>query len=844
MDIFDLHNWPGFLQAGGDPAAPALIDQISIDSRRIDSKQSLFVALKGDKLDGHQFIQKAAQAGAQFAIVSDQWQPPADLPPIRLLKVSNPLAAFQEIAKCYRTQLPTKILGITGSFGKTMVKDLLLLFLNTQFCAAASPESFNSQIGVPLSLFTLQSKHHIAIIEAAISKKLEIDTLAHLISPDFTILTPIGKKHLATLNDIPTLMQEMDKFIHATSPAGWSLVPYRPASDLNPASSPFPLYFWDTAHLNLPHAAALNSKGSPSIPYLLTFPDQTSYQGEIIAGYTYFLNLLNMAVKAAWLLGISSSNIRQVLDGFLPEPMHTEIWRSPKGTIFVNEPYCSDPQSVDKALDHFDFAGQEQRKIFVFGGMRSDPSLNCPAFRRIGHALAGKGLHHLILYGQDSYRSLIDEMKCSSKETLISTMGSRDEAFSYLSEHIQPQDYVVIKGEKKIPLDDLTELFHDSLSNNQCMINLAAIQTNISLIRKKLTTEAHETRLMIIVKALAYGTDDVRLAKFLSHCGIDILGVSYVDEGIALKRAGVAQSIFALNAAIFESAKVVKWQLEVGISSFDFVRALAKEAKNQNKQIKVHLHIDTGMGRFGCRPEEAYDLALLIKSYPELILEGLMTHFACAEDPGEDHFTLKQIAIFDQVVDQLKGKGIEVKWKHAANSSAAIRFDLPQYNMARIGLAAYGLYLSDAVKQALDLRLALSLTSRIVGINTCNKGETVSYGKSYQIEKDQQKIAILPIGYFDGLHRKFSGKSHVIIRGKKAPMVGNICMDYMMVDVSEIPEAATGDKVLIFGQDEYGHYLSPEELAISGNSIIHELITCLGPRIQRIFVDEESFQIR
>lgn len=839
MDVFDLKKWHAFNQSGIDLSKSSWIDQICIDSRRINSNQSLFIALKGEKLDGHHFVRHAALAGAKFAIVSDQWVPPADLPPICLLRVESPLAALQELAQCYRSQLPTKIIGITGSFGKTMVKDLLHKLLSTQFSAAASPESFNSQIGVPLSLLTLQNKHQIAIIEAAFSQKEEIGKLAGLISPNYTILAPIGKKHLATLHDMPTIMHETAKFIFATPPSGWTLIPSSFKSELSTAT--FPFHFWDNEEGPLPHAAPLSKAGSPSLCYQLNFPDNTNFKSEIISGYSYFLNLLNMAVKAAWLLGIDSHHICHVLENFSPEPMHTEIWKSPKGTIFVNEPYCSDPQSVDKALTHFDFASQDQRKIFVFGGMRSDPAFVCPAFRRIGQALAHKKLHHLILYGPHSYQSLIEEMKNYSKETLISSLDSQDEAFSYLSEYIQPQDYVVIKGEKKIPLDNLTEIFHDSLSNNQCTINLAAIQANIHLIRKKLTPE---TRLMIIVKALAYGTDDVRLAKFLGSCGVDILGVSYVDEGIALKRAGITQTIFALNAATFESAKVVKWELEVGVSSADFIEALAKEAKIQRKQIKVHLHIDTGMGRFGCRPEDANQLAKFIQSFPELTLEGLMTHFPCADDPAEDLFTLRQIATFDKVIKNLQENGVEVKWKHAANSSAVLRFHLPQYNMARVGLAAYGLYLSDSVKHALDLRLALSLTSRIVGINTCNKGETVSYGKSYQIEKNQQKIAVLPIGYFDGLHRKFSGKSHVIIRGKKAPMVGNICMDYMMVDITDIPEAVVGDKALIFGQDEYGHYLSPEELAIKGNSIIHELITCLGPRIQRIFVDEESLQIR
>ncbi len=274
------------------------------------------------------------------------------------------------------------------------------------------------------------------------------------------------------------------------------------------------------------------------------------------------------------------------------------------------------------------------------------------------------------------------------------------------------------------------------------------------------------------------------------------------------------------------------------------IRALAKEASEQKKRAKIHLHINTGMSRFGCRPEEARELVALIQTFPSLELEGIMTHFACAEDPNEDPFTLQQVAIFDRTIEDIERSGIKFKWKHAANSSGALRFHLPQYNMVRLGLAVYGLYSSKETSRALDLRLAISLTSRIVGINTCKQGESVSYGRKYRIRRNLQKIAVLPIGYFDGIHRKYSGKAHVIIRGQKASMVGNICMDNMMVDITDIPDAEVGDKVLIFGEDEYGYYLSPEELARSGNSIAHELITCLGPRIPRIFVYEERKQVR
>jgi alanine racemase/UDP-N-acetylmuramoyl-tripeptide--D-alanyl-D-alanine ligase len=250
------------------------------------------------------------------------------------------------------------------------------------------------------------------------------------------------------------------------------------------------------------------------------------------------------------------------------------------------------------------------------------------------------------------------------------------------------------------------------------------------------------------------------------------------------------------------------------------------------------------MGRFGCRPEEAFELASEICHSSSLELEGIMTHFACADDPKEDPFTQEQVEKFDRVIDTLKKQGISAKWVHAANSSGALRFHLPQYNMVRLGLAVYGLYVSEAAKKALDLRLAISLHSRIVGINICKEGETISYGRRYRVTREMQKIAVLPIGYFDGIHRNYSGKGDVLVHGQKAPMVGNICMDNLMVDVTDIPQVAVGDKVLIFGEDEFGNYLSPEELATSGDSIVHELITCLGPRIPRIFVYEEGKQIR
>lgn len=837
MDPFDLRLWPRFIEAGGDASAPAITDQITIDSRRIDSKNAVFVALEGKVEDGHRFIFQAIKAGARFVLAKKGWTSHRPVDNILFLYVDDPLNAFQEIAGIYRQQMSCKVIGITGSYGKTMVKDLLQAMLEKTYSVVASPESFNSQIGVPLSLLTIRKEHEIALIEAGISQKNEMDVLSRMIGANAGIVTHIGKKHLATLKNLDTVAGEMLKLLQFPPKKEWALLPNDTHVQvrLNHLTTDF--HFWTDESPYLPHASFTSEERGAKMSYRVDFPDGKHHFGQITSGFYYFLDLINITVKTAWLLNLSSESICHVLRSYTPEPMRTEIWKSPIGTVFINDTYCSDPQSVDTALKHLTQASRSCRRVFIFGGMRGKHQHTHNNYQRIGKAIHQANVSYLLLFGPHNFQPLIDEVKLLTPLTEISHCSSYKDALNLMRANIRQDDVVLIKGDNKHPIDDVTETFNDSICNNQCIINLAAIAENIQTIRTKIPSH---TRCMVIVKALAYGTDQVRMAKFLETCDIHILGVSYVDEGVALKRAGVNQSIFVINAAIYEARKVVNWELEIGVSDQALIKAVAEEAKNQNKIIKVHLHINTGMSRFGCRPEEALELAKLIQQSPSLYLEGLMTHFACADDPKQDPFTLTQAERFDRVIAELKSHNISPPWYHAANSSGTIRFNFTQFNMVRIGLAVYGLHSSQATKEAIELRLALSLISRIVGINICKQGETISYGRSYSVQRETQNIAVLPIGYFDGLHRNYSDRGIVIVRGQKAPMVGKICMDFMMVDVTDIPNAAPGDSVLIFGEDEYGHYLSPEELAAKGDSIIHELITCLGPRIQRIFVYEEA----
>lgn len=367
-------------------------------------------------------------------------------------------------------------------------------------------------------------------------------------------------------------------------------------------------------------------------------------------------------------------------------------------------------------------------------------------------------------------------------------------------------------------------------------IDLKAIEKNLQLIKETLPKE---TRIMAIVKANAYGTEPLVMVRFLMQQGVEIFGLAHVSEAIHLRENGIDAELFVIQGTPREASYFVKHRLQVAVSSAAFIEALAAEASLQNAETKVHLHVNTGMGRSGCNPSEALHLAKLIRKYQWLRLEGLMTHFSCAEDPIEDAFTAEQIATIDGVISLLKEHSIEVSCVHSSNSSATLRFPNLKGSLVRIGLALYGLYTHACCREALPLEQALTLNSYVSDIQTLNKGSPVSYSKTFCCDADK-RIATISIGYHDGIRRNFSNKGFVLIRGLRAPMVGNVCMDFMMVDVSDIPAVQVGDTVTLFGSDNEGNVITAEEFASWGGTISHELIACLGPRIKRVWSSREG----
>lgn len=819
MELFDLGKWKRGISAA--------VDQVVIDSRAIVSSNALFVALPGTNTDGHNFVSHAAEMGASHAIVSRDF-PGAE--GIDLIRVDNPLLALQEISSLYRNEMGAKVVAVTGSYGKTMVKDLLYKLLCGGDDVVASPESFNSQIGVPLSLLTLNKQDRLAIIEAGISTSGEMDILAKMIRPDCGILTNIGHAHLALMKNLSTTANEKIKMLKKVK--DWVLLPYDEL--LLPYLSELPAkqYFWNKEHSELPHASSISGLNH----YSVKFPDGMTFTSEVPYGYTYFLDLVNIAIKAAWLLKVSSHDICNGLADYFPEPMRVEIWRSPSGITYINDTYCADAISINQALDLLRNNASSGKKIFIFGGIRESSRDQSIAYRHIGKSIACSSIDLLMLSGKQDFSEVIAKVTTKAPKIKVCLCREHSEVFDQLHSYLDKDDTILIKGPTKERLEILDQSLPDYISNSRLVVNLAAIKHNIELLQNHIQPSP---RIMVMVKAMAYGTDNIVIAKMLSQCNVDIFGVAYLEEAIALRRAGVTQDIFILNIAPYETPQLVKWDFEVAVDNQMTIDKLVETLKSTPKQIKVHLHVDTGMSRLGCRPEEALDLARQLAADENIIFEGIMTHLAAADDHLEDPFTMEQVNTLEKIVVALKSEGIAPRWCHAANSAAFTRLELPQFNMVRLGLAIYGLL----PFTKMPLRPAISLSSRIVGINICHRGETISYGRTYTVEKDNTRIGVVSLGFFDGVHRSHSGQGYVIIKGKPAQMVGSVCMDYMMVDITKIPEANIGDDVLIFGEDEYGHNISAAAFATWGKSTIYELMTSIGPRIQRIFVYDEETKI-
>lgn len=745
----------------GDPAAPA--ERVLTDSRAAVRPGDVFVGLRGPHFDGADFATAALEQGASVAVVDRELEPG---PGQAVIVVGDGLDALRALARHARERLRGTVVGITGSNGKTTVKDMLVAALQP-LSVSASPMSWNSQVGVPLALLQADPEAEVVLVECGISEPAEMQVLEELVQPDLGVWVNVGDAHLEGLGSRAVTAREKGLLFRRCS----------------------------TVFVPEDQALAREQLGDRA---------QTTP-----VGIDFLATDRALALAVARHLG--ATDPERGLESWRPAPMRLEISRTPQGVVLLNDAYTSDPESVIGALGVLMRERSEGRAIAVLGGLGQQGSAEDAGVRRVARALSEHGVDRVLGVGHGG-AAIVRAARHHGID--CEEAVDVEAASAWLGATVRPGDRVLLKGSRPDRLERLAPLFFTALAPAVLTVDLDAVVRNFQRIQRKAGVPV-----MPVVKAAAYGLDSGRIALALQHAGAQHFAVAYPDEGVELRRRGIVRPILVQNVVPAELEKVVEHGLSVQVADAVLLERLEREGERQHRGVRVHLKVDTGMGRAGCAPQDAPALAARIEASSWCRFDALMTHFAAADEPDADAFTQQQIDTFRQVVEQLP---VQPRWIHASNSAGIHRFDA-RFSMVRSGLALYGY-------AGFGNEPVLRLVTRVVSVKTVPQGHPVGYGRTWTAPGDR-RIAVVALGYGDGYPWALSNKAWMTVGGHRCPVVGRVCMDVTMLDVTEAGEVAAGDPVTVFGGD--GPAL--EWLAEQAGTIPYELLTRLTPRIRRIF---------
>ena len=795
------------LQEGKQP----WIAQISQDTRtlRADSP-SLFFALDGPNHDGHLFLQEAKAAGA-VAVVVEKVPPsfPAEIYVFR--SPEGTLHALQQLARFIRSSSKATIVGITGSNGKTIVKEWAWRLISPDFDVLRSPGSYNSSIGVPLSLWPLSAKHQIALIEAGVSQPGDMDGLESMIQPDIGLWTHMGNAHLDNFSNESTLVQEKAKLFKKV--------------DFLIYGSDHPLVKASVKELPCPkldygmnEKAALRYGWNSS--YIQLFWKNQSYQ--IPWDNPGSVDAENLA--ASWALalhlGLSPEALLRRSAILFPVSMRLETLEGLQGRLLLNDTYSADLNALELALKKLQEIAQNRPKAVVLSDF-SHLEADADFYQTLLETLCVYGIEQWVGIGKAWPKLSVPEgMKAHFFDDL-------EEAKAHINSVLLPNAVVLIKGARNQRLESLLSHLQYQHHGTQMEISMSALVHNLAYFRRKIGSQ---TKLMVMVKAASYGTGRFEVPALLNYYGVDYLAVAYPDEGVALRKQGINIPILVLNPGVQDFELLLQFRLEPELYSIPMLSAWLDFAAHQTEVPACHLKFNTGMNRLGMEERELSMVLNLIKeSRVKLSIASVFSHLAASDDPAQDAFTKEQIQRFSRISESLeKGLGIQVL-KHISNSGAIQRFPEAKFDMVRLGIALYGYGLGE---DALALEPAVSLKSKVLQVRTLNAGASVGYGRSYILPKDTE-IAVVSIGYADGLPRRLGNtKGKLWIGGMACPIVGRVCMDLTMIDVGALPfQVKPGMDVLVFGR-VYGL----ERFAHDCQTIPYEVISTIHQRVPRLYI--------
>ncbi|WP_439554294.1 bifunctional UDP-N-acetylmuramoyl-tripeptide:D-alanyl-D-alanine ligase/alanine racemase [Flavobacterium macrobrachii] len=792
----------------------SIIDNISIDSRSLQNgEHTLFFAISGPNHDGHQYIEELISQGVQNFVVThfdENLKSKANF-----LVVENTLEALQKFAAFYRSQFDFPIIGITGSNGKTIVKEWLNFLLSPDYNIIRSPKSYNSQVGVPLSIVAINEKHNLGIFEAGISLKNEMEKLQKIINPTIGVLTNIGSAHDEGFADIGEKIKEKLKLF--TSVKVLILNKNRTiCAFINPKIKQFTWSSDDKKADVFVTKKKLEENTELYITYQEeTFPVRIPFQDQ--ASIENAIHCLMVMLY----FGYNSKVIQIRLAQLYPVEMRLKVKNGIFNCTIIDDSYSSDFQSLKIALDFLEHQKQHKKKTIILSDIFQSGLTNEELYSQVSQLIISNKITRVIGIGEtiSQFKNKFINGICFKNVTEFIA------AFDNLNFE---NETILIKGARDFHFEEIVSLLEEKTHETVLEINLNAISHNLNFFKSKL---APKTKLMVMVKAFGYGNGGFEIAKLLEHHKVDYLGVAFADEGISLKNAGISVPIMVLNPETTSFSSIIQHQLEPEIYSIKGLKAFLKIAEQKKlKHFPIHIKLDTGMHRLGFQENNLLELIKTLQGNETVKVKSILSHMATSDDLSHQAFAISQIELFEKLSSNLMSE-LKIKpIRHILNTSGISNYPEAQYDMVRLGIGLYGVSNDDEEQKYLEN--VGTLKSVISQIRTIEKGESVGYGRRFMAEK-QTKVATIPIGYADGISRQLgNGVGYVIINQKKAIILGSVCMDMLMVDVTDI-ECKEGNTVIVFGERP-----TVNEIAKLLQTIPYEVLTSISQRVKRIFYRE------
>lgn len=764
-----------------------LVTSVVTDSRTsVFAAEALFVAMCGKNHDSHDYVPEMLQRGVQaFMVERDNtaWL----VEGVGYVRVNNSIEALQQLAAAHRRSFIGRVVGITGSNGKTIVKEWIARSLPTDTKLFTSPMSYNSQLGVALSLLMIEGDEDVAIIEAGISEVGEMQRLESMIQPDTVVFTSIGDAHQSNFSSLEEKIRE--KLILARNAA--CLIYHSHYSELQPI---------------------INQVVSPNCRVVDAADAQcdTLSQNDVIAIDSQLVKALCREV------GYECHNVE-----YRGMAMRLEVKEGIAGSKIINDSYNSDINSLTIALEMLSDVALGGRKVAIISDILQSGMSDEQLYARVAALVNRAGVDLLIGVGEkiSSYAHFF--------ESPMRFYATTDELLLALRQEDIADSTVLLKGNRSSHFERVCHRFEQRSHTTVLEVNLAAMTHNISYFRRHLPKNH---KLVAMVKASSYGAGDVEVAQLLQHQGINYLAVAFADEGITLREKGITMPIVVLNADAGSFDKMVSYSLEPEIYSFTSLKEFSRSVERYgHSSYPIHLKLDTGMHRLGFVEEDMAQLIDMLKINRYVKVASIFAHLACADMPEQDEYTRGQIELFDKLSMMVANSLPYKVLRHTANSAAIERFPEAAFDMCRLGLGLYGYgYCHNE-----ELQVVSTLRSRVVQLRCRKAGESIGYARSQVLERDSL-IATIPVGYADGLDRHLgSGAWSMLVAGKPAPIVGRVCMDSCMIDVTDIEGVHEGSEVLIFSANQGN---TAEDMARVLGTIPYEIISTVASRVKRVYV--------